>query len=224
MANIFQQVMSNPSGLMGPSYNYSSKILNPTKLGLSDAGTIGALTHDVNGLIQYADVLISGQGASTTGRPLGDKYFMTTGQKCKDVATGNQVTRSIYINNVPDGSIPFISDALGVKFSVFEGLIPGTISDLDVLNPYTMLQSFMSGAVPDCKSVTLETIDVNDNRGTQTAYMTLQDLQNMEGFQTMQDTNKKKRQTRVLFVPGWFILFLSILGVYLLFVIMNHEK
>jgi hypothetical protein len=260
-SNIFQQVMtSNPSGLLGPSYNYSSKILTPENIGVSSDGTIGALTNDINGLIQYTEVLVTGKGASTTGRPLGDKFFMTTGQKCKDTATGEQVVRSIYIDNVPDGSIPFISSAMGVKFSAFEGLIPGTISDLDVLNPYTMLQSFMSGSVPDCKAVTLETVDVNDNKGQQTAYMTLVDIQNMEGFQNQdsyahatesysqtthgsvfrQDTvfrkdaleskndNKKKEKIRnkMFHDPSHFsifFLFLSVLGVYLLYVIMKQH-
>ena len=31
----------------------------------------------------------------------------------------------IYVNNVPNGSIPFLSSAMGSNFSTFRGLVPG---------------------------------------------------------------------------------------------------
>ena len=71
--------------------------------------------------------------------------------------------RYIYIDNVPAGNIPFISSGLGVNFSEFKGLIPGTISNLNAFNPMTMFQSFLSGSKPDCQELTMETIDIYNN-------------------------------------------------------------
>jgi hypothetical protein len=34
---------------------------------------------------------------------------------------------------------------MGQDFTEFEGLIPGAMSDLNVFNPYAILQSFLSG-------------------------------------------------------------------------------
>jgi hypothetical protein len=214
---------------MGPNYDYSSKILSPSQLGISGDGNLSALGNDIDGLIKYTEVLVSGGGASKTGRPLGNKFFLPTGQKCKDVDTGEQVTRSIYINNVPDGSIPFISDVMDIKLTEFEGLIPGVVSDLDALNPYNMLQSFLSGSVPDCRSVTLETVDADDNRSNQTAYVTLVDLQNMEGFQNKEIEEVERNAGKVkLFknkkVIEMIFFLLSIVGIYILYIIMKLER
>jgi hypothetical protein len=72
--------------------------------------------------------------------------------------------RYIYIDNIPDGSIPFISQGLGMNFSEFRGLIPGAMGDLSVLNPFTIMQSFLSGSTPPCQKLTMETIDNNNNK------------------------------------------------------------
>ena len=97
-----------------------------------------------------------------------------------DKATNKEVDRYIYINNVPLGSIPFISSGLGVNFSQFRGLIPGTMSNLNVLNPFTIMQAFMSGATPDCQEITLETIDSMSNSSNETHFVSVVDLQNMD--------------------------------------------
>ena len=66
-----------------------------------------------------------------------------------DDKTKQEVDRYIYINNVPQGNIPFISSGVGVNFGEFKGLIPGTISNLNAFNPMLMFQSFLSGSKPD---------------------------------------------------------------------------
>jgi hypothetical protein len=182
--NIFQEVLTNAQGvqdkLLGPSYPYYNNIKTPSQIGMSDEGSMNALGNDINGLINYVKVLVDGKGsASSTGQPLGNKFFLKTGAKCLDTATNQEVDRYIYVDNVPDGSIPFISQGLGVNFSDFRGLIPGAISDLNVLNPYTIMQSFLVGSTPPCQKLTMETIDVNNNRSSETHYVTLVDIQNM---------------------------------------------
>jgi hypothetical protein len=122
---------------------------------------------------------------------LGDKFFLKTGGQCKDVASGNKVDRYIYIDNVPNGNIPFISSGLGgTDFTEFEGLIPGVLGDLGKLNPLNLFKSFMMGENPDCMSVTLQTItpvtDANlndtgkDNTGSQTQFVAVADVKNMD--------------------------------------------
>ena len=153
----------------------------PSEIGMSSEGGLPALGRDIDGLIQYVELLVSGSGnASKTGRPLGNKFFLLTGQKCNDVATNTSVDRYIYVNNVPEGNVPFISSGMGVNFSEFKGMIPGVISNLNVLSPYGIMQSFMAGAVPDCQNITMETIDVNNNRSNETHYVTVTDIANMD--------------------------------------------
>lgn len=183
--NIFTKVLKDANNiqdsLMGPSYPYYQNIKSPSEIGMSDNGTLQALGQDINGLIQYVELLVSGNSnASKTGGPLGNKFFLQTGQKCRAVDTNQQVDRYIYINNVPQGNIPIISQGLGVNFTDFKGLIPGTLSNLNVLNPYAIMQSFLSGSVPNCQQITMQTIDVNNNVSSQTHYVTLVDIQNMD--------------------------------------------
>jgi hypothetical protein len=185
MSNIFNDVLTDVKGVeqefLGPSYPYYKNILSPGQIGMSADGNLQTLGKDINGLIQYVEVLVTGtSGASATGQPLGNKFFLQTGAKCTDVASGQQVDRYIYVDNVPTGEIPFISQGLGTDFSDFRGLIPGTMSDLNVLNPFGILQSFMSGSNPPCQELTMQTIDVNNNKSQETQFVTTIDIQNMD--------------------------------------------
>jgi hypothetical protein len=100
------------------------------------------------------------------------------------------VDRYAYVNNVPDGNIPFISSGLGgVQFSEFEGLIPGTMSDMGALNPFSLFQAFQLGSTPDCQSVTLETIDANNAVSSATNYVATADLKNMPASSFPNKTN-----------------------------------
>jgi hypothetical protein len=193
-SNIFDQVLNNANGvqekLLGPTYPYYKNIKTPKEIGMSDKGTMQALTSDIDGLINYMTVMVQGKSkASVTGGPLGNKFFLKTGAKCKDIARKKEVDRYIYVDNVPAGNIPFISQGLGVNFSEFKGLIPGAISNLNVLNPYNLLQSFLSGSVPDCQKLTMQTIDVNNNKSSETHYVTLIDIKNMDPCSFKNKTN-----------------------------------
>jgi hypothetical protein len=148
---------------------------------MSGKGSLSQLGKDIDGLVSYVELLVSGGGkASATGKPLGNKFFLKTGGKCTDKATSQEVDRYIYINNVPAGNIPFISSGAGVNFSEFKGLIPGTISNLNAFNPMEMFQAFLSGSKPDCQELTMETIDIYNNKSTESHFVTLIDIQNMD--------------------------------------------
>jgi hypothetical protein len=202
--NVFQDVLTNADDvqdqLLGPTYPYYKNIKNPKEIGMSDKGTINALEKNINGLISYVEVLVSGKSkASTTGKPLGNRFFLKTGAKCVDEKTNEQVDRYIYINNQPIGNIPVISGGLGVNFSEFKGLIPGTLENLNALNPYAIMQSFLAGSTPKCRQITLQTIDTNNTKSTETNYVTLVDIQNMNPclFPDKKNpiTNKKCKET-----------------------------
>jgi hypothetical protein len=195
MSGFFSDIMTDMKGmeqnLLGPDYLYWKRILKPSDMGMSDDGNFGALANNINGLINYVEVLVSGKGGSTTGGPLGDKFFLKTGGQCTDVASNKLVDRYIYINNIPSGNIPFISSGLGgTDFTEFEGLIPGTLGDLAKLNPLNIFKSFMMGENPPCMSVRLETVtpatdgNGNDtgqnNNGDDTKYVAVADVKNMD--------------------------------------------
>jgi hypothetical protein len=185
MSNVFQEVLQDAQGVeekyLGPTYPYYSNIKTPSEIGMTDKGSLAAMGKDINGLIQYVSLLVSGNSqASATGGPLGNKFFLQTGAKCADTASGEEQDRFIYVSNVPDGTIPFISQGMGVNFSEFRGLIPGTMGNLNVLNPYAIMGSFLSGATPDCQALTMETIDNNNNKSSETHFVTLVDIQNMD--------------------------------------------
>ena len=163
----------------------------PSEMDMSSEGSISTLVNNVDGLINYVEVLVAGGGnASKVDGPLGDKFFLKTGAKCKDKNTGEMVTRSLYINNVPDGSIPFISSGLGgVNFTELEGIIPGTLSNMAHINPLKLFQAFMTGSNPECQAITMETIDVNDVRGAETSFVTTADIKSMSPCWFQDKTN-----------------------------------
>ena len=148
MSNFFQEVLEDAKGLeqqiLGPDYQYWKQIKSPSEMGITTDGSISAIASDVAGLINYVELLVTGTGgASRTGGPLGDKFFLKTAATCKDKASGEIVDRYIYVNNVPNGNIPFITGASGMNFSTFEGLVPGTLGNLYAMNPMLIFQAFM---------------------------------------------------------------------------------
>jgi len=184
--NLFQDVLNDvqqvEQNLIQPPYPYYANVLPPGEIGMSTDGTTSALGANISGLRQYVNLLVSGNSsASATGGPLGNKYFMRTGGTCTDVNTNQEVNRYIYIDNVPDGSIGFdvTSSGMGGLSSGYKGLIPGALGDLSVLNPYTLLQSFLQPNPAPCQEITMETIDNNNITGSQTEFVTLVDIQNM---------------------------------------------
>ena len=65
------------------------------------------------------------------------------------------------------------------NFSEFKGLIPGAMGNLNVLNPFAIMSAFMSGATPPCQQITMQTVDVNNNKSSESHYVTLSDIANI---------------------------------------------
>jgi hypothetical protein len=205
MTDVFDKIKAGMAdtrdGIMGPGYEYWANIKPPNEMGMSENGSLGTLGNNISGLISYVQVLVSGNGeASRPGGPLGNKFFLKTAAKCKEstVAEYNKskteevsnddknkkeeklVDRYIYISNVPDGTIPFISSGMGgAGFSNLKGLIPGAMGNLTALSPFPLFQSFSIGNHPHCAQITMETVGTQNQRGTETHHVALADVENM---------------------------------------------
>jgi len=250
MSNLFDEIKNDVNAvqqkLLGPTYPYYKNVKMPNEIGMSSKGSIKALSKDIDGLIDYVEVLVTGDSkASATGGPLGNKFFLKTGAKCEanDVdGSNNQVERYIYIDNVPNGNIPFISSGLGANFSDFKGLIPGAMGDLNVLNPFAIMQAFMSGSTPPCQELTMETIDVKNNKSTETHYVATIDIKNMnpctfsngvnpvsnnkckEVFSNYNNNNNNNIELPDDPIVQLYFLGLSLVGIYIFMRLMEKSK
>lgn len=178
------------------SYNYAANVRPPASIGMSPDGSLNALGKDITGLIAYTQLLVEGSGkASSTGSPMGNKYFLKTPGTCQAIDTGETVDRYIFINNIPLGNIPFVSESIGGNFSSFRGLIPGMFSDMEVFNPINIVKGFTAGSMPQCRAINMQTIDVNNNVGSETQYIADVDISTIDPclFPNKQNiiTNKK---------------------------------
>jgi hypothetical protein len=224
------------SKFLGESYDYWKSIKQPSAMGMSPGFSLNALATNVDGLLSYVEVLISGTGnASVTGRPLGNKFFLETSGKCSETTpekwkkereedekwdkeyeevgvqeraqkiTSDQATklknalneekkkrdekrsgekkkvsRWIYVNNIPDGSIPFISNSAdGQTMDDLRGLIPGALGNLGALNPVQLFNGFTAGTYPDCAEVTLQTVNNNNVKENQRRHIALVEMVEM---------------------------------------------
>ena len=166
------------TSLLGPQYDYVNQIKTPEQMDMSGDGAIATLTSDIVGIIDYAEVLITGGGKAVLhpDRPLGNQYFLSTLAKCIDVSTNESVTRDIWINNIPTGNIPFVSNLAGTDFNEFRGLIPGMLQDLEVLNPINFIEDIVAGPDPPCLNVSLPIIDTCGNRFESSGNLIYNDL------------------------------------------------
>lgn len=238
---------------LGETYPYADNIRSPSEINMGTSGTIPQMGRNVRGFLAYRDLLISGDSiASSTGKPLGNKYFLNTSAKCmaNDTCDANgegcMITdRYIYVNNIPSGNIPFLSSASGVNFSILRGLVPGALEQLGVLNPAGIFRAFTDGATPKCQIITMETVDNNNNRSEQSHYVTLGDIKSIDPCEfntathnrTNPVTNKKCREifqnrvdenAEVLMsddpIDKVYFLGLSFLSIYILYKFMYKTK
>jgi hypothetical protein len=147
------------------TYSYYSNILTPSELNMTYDTSPDALQKDINGLTQYMNLLISGNSqASSTGMPLGNKYFVNTNTKCID-SLNNNVDRYMYVDNV-----------LTSNSTQYKGLISTTINSLKAINPLSSMQVFNTSPNLKCEQVTLQTIDNNNNQSSEMHYVATMDI------------------------------------------------
>lgn len=187
MANFWNSIKGgnsneNNSSFNLPEYNYVQKIKSPDQLGMSPDGSFSAIAKNVGGLINYAQLLSQGGGdAQTVSGALGPAGFIETGAKCKD-PSGNVRTRSLYINTIPVGNIPFLSNAMGANFSEYLGIVPGMLGNVANINPTAMFSSFTAPANPVCYESSFFVRDPKTHQNSiETGFIAESDLKNING-------------------------------------------
>lgn len=246
----FLNAFSGNSGedILGPKYRYHTKIKNPKELGMSSEGSMSALSKDVSGLISYVEILVGGAGnANKAGKPLGDKFFLKTASKCKDVKTKKEVARYYYVDNQIDGSIPGLTALTGFK-SGMKGLVIGAMADTFSINPLGLLKGFTEGAKPWCKAVKKKIINDKSEEFYETHHIALSDLKDSElttsdraklskFTEDMKNNNKdgqcdesftnikdiKKIFTESDPIPKTYVLSVSLLLIYILYKLMRRR-
>ena len=238
MESFFKKAATDVDNLqqeyLGPNYKYYTGIKSPGDMSMNDTGTMTQLGTNVGGIMNYVKLLVEGGGnASKTGKPLGNKFFLPTGGKCTTKG-GKQVVRNVYVNNVPTGEIKFISEGLGVDMSMFKGMLPGILEDVEDLNPLPLFGAFMQGSSPPCTRITMETIDVNNKSSKGSAFIANSEIRAMpsvwfsgskptlEGFLNANKVingvkSEKKIKLKKGLIPNLFRTSVGLLMLYLIF-------
>lgn len=182
----------------GPDYPYVKYINGTRRMRMGPRWS--NIANNVSGLAAYVQILVEGGGrASRTGQPLGNKFFLKTAGKCKAVDGNSKpikvksktkkdengkpveeqlmADRYMFVNNIPMGKIPLISSAAGgANFSTFRGLIPGMLSNLNVLNPGDLFKSFTMAAEPKCAKIRMQTVDVNNAKRNESFFVPITEI------------------------------------------------
>jgi len=239
MSDFFKEIAGGVSNaeqsMLGPDYKYYKYIRTPGQLGVSSDGNMGAMSKDIAGIINYVELLVEGGGqASTTGGPLGPKFYIKTAGKCKDEATGSIVPRYLYVDNVPSGNIPLISSGLGVNFSEFRGLIPGILEDIEALNPLTLFSAFQQGSAPSCKEVKFPVTGDNRPNAPESGHVAISEINEYEATQNRSEAfisgneilRGEKRRKGVAKIPVFANMYFTSFGILLIYLMyrMMYKK
>ena len=158
------------------SYEYYKYVKTPKDMGIEVGSSLRNVSDGVSAMFNYVKLLVEGDSsASTTGKPLGNKYFLKTAQDCTDTVNKQTVKRSLYFDNVPTGNLGMFADT-GSKSTDFRGLIPGAVEDVMSIGKIDFFRAFTDFDVPECQAVKLKTIDVNNAVSSDTQYITISDI------------------------------------------------
>lgn len=167
----------------GADYDYPSKIKDPKSIGMSKKGDWDSVERNIVGLNHYVDLLISGKSrAALSGRPLGEKRFVSTEQKCKD-SDGIEHDRYFYIDNVPKGAL--------------KGLIPAAVSSVGKID----LSELTSIFEPDdkeeneCVPLTMQTRNNAHEVMDETHYVTIKDIKSIDPCSFSNDYNSYSEES-----------------------------
>ena len=145
----WDKVKQNPNtattDILGPTYDYSEKLPGPGQLGVGGNGSFGQLFTNLGAIGTYVKIMISGDG-----KPLGNAYFVSTGNTCM-APDGSQQSRKNYINNFPSGNVPSSMNEIGGGGGNLSGLLPGIVGDIKGLNPVYLFKSLTEEGTPSCE-------------------------------------------------------------------------
>jgi hypothetical protein len=112
------------------------------------------------------------------------------------------------------------------------------MGNLNVLNPFAILRSFLSGSTPPCQKLTMETINTQNVKSSETNYVTLTDIRNMDPC-TFPDrknpvTGQKCKETFQTFedellmpddvIAQIYFASLGVLGLFILYRLMEKSR
>jgi hypothetical protein len=171
------------------SYNYSKFIKTPKQMNIKVGDSLSNVSNGVAGIFSYVKLLVEGRSnASTTGKPLGNKYFLETSESCINENTKKKETRSLYFDNVPTGNLGILQDT-GEEFSEFRGLVPGAIEDVMAIGKIDFFSVFTETGIPKCLPVKLKTIDINNRESSDTQFVTISDIKQISPCNFITRTN-----------------------------------
>ncbi len=171
------------------NYNYSKFIKTPKQMGIEVGDSLRNVEKGVAGIFSYVKLLVEGRSnASTTGKPLGNKYFLGTSESCINENTKKKEKRSLYFDNVPSGNLGILKDT-GQEFSEFRGLVPGAIEDVMAIAKIDFFSVFTETGIPKCLPVKLKTIDINNREGNDTQFVTVSDIKEISPCNFITRTN-----------------------------------
>lgn len=176
-------------------YNYYKYIKTPNEMGIKVGSSLDNVSDGIAGIFKYIKVLVEGKsGASKTGEPLGNKFFIETTEKCIDQDTKTEKTRSLYFDNIPTGNFGIIKDT-GENFSEFRGLIPGAIENMMTLGKIDFFSIFTQSTQHPCKLVKLKTVDIDNKIGEDEAYIIVDDIKQISPCNFPSKQNPETKDT-----------------------------
>jgi hypothetical protein len=177
----------------GPNnnYPYHKYIKTPSDIGSSSAGNLTALRKDIDALQSYSNVLMYGDKKAHVGglSALGNKYFMSTGGTCI-APDGSTQKRYVFINNIPDGDVPFLSSG---KTGDYKGLVPGILGNISYINPFKLFSAFSQDN--SCQRITMDTRNIKNATASESQYVLNEDISSYSPCWF--PANKKKRKNPV---------------------------
>lgn len=178
--------MSDSSGspvYFPPTYDYASMVMSPQEAKMGTDGHFKTLGNDLGGIMGYGDVMVFGGGLQKGhNSALGNRGFVATPATCQPVdalgddLSGNAVTRHLYIDNIPDGSVPFMTGQ--GNGGMPKGLVPGMIGDMaQAFDPTDVFEAISMGGSPPCQRVDLKTTDNKGNNTHESRYVVNDDIE-----------------------------------------------
>lgn len=160
--------LTTQTRMPGPfqNYKYGAFINSPEEMGMkggdADGWGLDTIGTNFGGLISYVELLVTGTseaskaaaidysiGGARFGQPLGNAYTFSTGFQCMDGV--NRRDAVAYINNIPLGNIPFISDFMGAgDVKELRGLLPGIFEDFNGFNPMQIVDALDISNLAPC--------------------------------------------------------------------------
>ena len=78
------------------NYNYTKFIKTPKQMGVEVGDSLSNVENGVAAIFSYVKLLVEGRSkASKTGKPLGNKYFLKTTEKCVNQNTNRREKNTI---------------------------------------------------------------------------------------------------------------------------------